>query len=217
MYGNPEIGFKMYPKEMGVKVFRASSEVYLTERFLQSYISDLQHTFTSSEGKAESYNETFVNSDEVNFFETFLLFNPHVGGHFDKKNSHDGAHDETVDGEISQMHELSRKALSAGYYNHQVFGEMKDRNIVSNEVFGPKINPTDPRKKLTYRDTIEAFMKSTDQKRRDELYKHDEEDCSIVCKKRGCGLVATCDGLWKLTHKICLFRGLNKYIFASDI
>ena len=91
MYGNPEIGFKMYPKEMGVKVFRASSEVYLTERFLQSYISDLQHTFTSSEGKAESYNETFVNSDEVNFFETFLLFNPHVGGHFDKK-THMTAH-----------------------------------------------------------------------------------------------------------------------------
>ena len=61
MYGNPEIGYKVYPNEMGGKVFRASSEVYLTERFLKSYISDLQHTFTSSEGKSESYNETFEN------------------------------------------------------------------------------------------------------------------------------------------------------------
>ena len=36
MYGNPEIGYKVYPNEMGGKVFRASSEVYLTERFLKS-------------------------------------------------------------------------------------------------------------------------------------------------------------------------------------
>ena len=36
MYGNPEIGYKVYPNKMGGKVFRASSEVYLTERFLKS-------------------------------------------------------------------------------------------------------------------------------------------------------------------------------------
>ena len=181
-----EIGYKVYPNKMGGKVFRAISEVYLTERFLKSYISDLQHTFTSSEGKSESYNETFENSDEVNFFETFLLFNPHVGGHFHKKNSNDGAHDDTDDGDdgqSSQMHELSWKSLSAGYYNHQVYNEMKDRNIAQTEVFGPKINPSDSRKQLTYKDSVEAFMRRIDEKRRDELYEHTDDDCSIACKK----------------------------------
>ena len=69
----------MYPKELGVKVFRASTLVYFDELFLLSYISELQHSFVSAEGKAESYNETFLNSDNVRYFNTFLFFNPEVG------------------------------------------------------------------------------------------------------------------------------------------
>ena len=57
----------MYPKELGVKVFRASTLVYFDELFLLSYISELQHSFVSAEGKAESYNETFLNSDNVRY------------------------------------------------------------------------------------------------------------------------------------------------------
>ena len=201
----------MYPKELSVKVFRGSSMVYLTEALVQSYISDLQHCFTSSEGKAESYNENFINSDQVRYFETFLLFNIEVGGHFTSRNDHDGASDETESSEISLMHELSRKALSAGYYNHQVYHEMVDRDIVGEEIFGPKIDPSDPRRKLSYKDTLEAFMKRTDEKRRNELYEHTPTDCSIACRKRGCGQVATCDGLWKITYKICMWEPKNPY------
>ena len=177
--------------------------VYLDETFVQLYISLLQHCFTSSEGMAEAYNEHVINSDKVRYFETFLMFNPEVGGHFSSKNEHDGACDETgsVETSQSQMHELSRKALSAGYYNHQVYHEMLDREIVESEIFGPMTNPTNPRQKLSLKDTLAGFMKRTDEKRRNELYQHTEEECSIACRKRGCGQVATCDGLWKLSYK----------------
>ena len=206
MFGNPEMGYKMYPKNLGVNVIRGSSEVFMTETFLQSYISYLQHTFASSEGAAESYNETFVNSDHVKYFKTFLLFNPDVGGHFVTRNNDSGTFDDKDESNPqndSQMHKLSRKALSAGYYNHQILQEMLERGTLGDEIFGPKLDPSNPRKQLTYKDSQEMFMKKTDLQRRDELYKHTEEDCSPACRKRGCGQVATADGLWKLSYKIC--------------
>ena len=215
MYGNPEIGYKLYPRNLGVDAIRASSEVYLTETFVQSHISHLQHSFVSAESGAESYNENFVNSAQVKYFESYLMFNPAVGGHFATKNKDLGTFDD--DGELnpldgsSQMHELSRKALSAGYYNHQVLHEMLERGTLEDEIFGPKMDPSDPRKRLTYRDTLEMFMLQTDQQRRNELYKHTADDCSPACRKRGCGQVATADGLWKLSYKICMWEPKNPY------
>ena len=117
MYGNSDLGYKMYPKKMGVKVVRASSMVYLTEEFLKSYINELQHSFVSSEGKCESYNKTFIDSEETQVFKTFLQFNPEVGRRFQSKNNHDGCSDEDEGEGLSQMHELGRKMLSAGFYN----------------------------------------------------------------------------------------------------
>ena len=203
----------MYPVELGVKVVRASSLVYLTETLVQAYISDLQHCFVSAESKAEAYNERFVNreKEKVRYFETFLLFHPEVGRRFQSKNVQDGTCDETVESETSQMHELGRKMLSAGYYNHQVYNEMVDRNSVSTEIFVPKTDPLDQRKTLTFKESLEQFMKKTDEQRRNELYKHTDEDCSTACKKRGCGQVATADGLWKLTYKICMYEPKHPY------
>ena len=114
----------------------------MTETFLQSYISHLQHTFVSSEGEAESYNENFVNSDQVKYFKTFLMFNPHVGGRFVTKNSDLGTFDDeeghNPQVENSQMYELSRKALSAGYYNDQILQEMSERGTIRERNFWPK-------------------------------------------------------------------------------
>ena len=201
----------MYPQELDVKVVRASTYVYLTKSLLQSYISDLQHCFVSAEGKAESYNEHFLKSDNVQYFKTFLLFHPEVGNHFHSRNVQDGTPDESLSNETSQMHELGRRMLSAGYYNHQVYCEMMDRNVVSASIFGPKVNPLDQRKKVTFKESLEEFMKKVDEQRRDELYEHTDDDCSIACKKRGCGQVATADGLWKLSYKICMFEPKNTY------
>ena len=211
MYGNSDLGYKMYPKKMGVKVVRASSMVYLTEKFLKSYIDELQHSFVSSEGKCESYNETFLDSEETQVFKTFLHFNPEVGRRFQSKNNHDGCSDKDEGEGLSQMHELGRKMLSAGFYNHQVYSEMVDRGLVETEIFGPRINPSNSRQKLTYQDTLEHFMQKVDELSRNELYEHTENDCSKACKQRGCGNVATVDGLWKLTYKICMYEPKHNY------
>ena len=47
--------------------------------------------------------------------------------------------------------------------------------------------------------------------RTNELYTHTKEQCSLDCKKRGCGRVASIDGNWKLTYKICLWIPTKGY------
>ena len=58
-YGNPDYGYRRYSKELNVSIFQGSDEVFFTSRLIESYSSELQHCWTSIEGKAEAYNETF--------------------------------------------------------------------------------------------------------------------------------------------------------------
>ena len=79
---------------------------------------------------------------------------------------------------------------------------MVERNIVKETIFGPKLNPDNNKKALTYKETVDNFMRNVDDLRKNELYKHDEGDCSKDCLKRWCGSVAVGDGNWKLTDVI---------------
>ena len=88
-YENPDIGFKKYPPGMKVKVTRSSTEEYCTDILLQSYKSELQHSFTSVEGKAESYNEIWRSTDKLKKCKLFLKFHPEVGNHFKSKKEKD--------------------------------------------------------------------------------------------------------------------------------
>ena len=120
-----------------------------------------------------------------------------------KSNEHD--FDDETEPENTQMHELSRKSLSQGFFNYQVKEEMKEREITDDFTFGPKVNPNNSKERIDYKQSIDDFMQEVDKQRTEELYKHSESDCSIDCKKRGCGLVASVDGLWKLSYKICMW------------
>ena len=54
------MGYQFYKPELGVKVVRASNEVYYEKLAVKSYLADLQHTWMSAIGKAEAYNAIFV-------------------------------------------------------------------------------------------------------------------------------------------------------------
>ena len=170
-YGNPDIGFKKYPLGMKIKVTRSSTEVYCTDILLQSYKSELQHSFTSVEGKAESYNELWRSTERFDFFKMFLKFHPQVGKHFDsKKDKAKGevdVEDENNDSNVgNKMHELKRKSLSSAFFNFEVYNEMVERNIVKQTIFGPKINPDNNKENLTYKETVENFMRNVDDLRK---------------------------------------------------
>ena len=180
-----------------------------------------QHSFTTAESKCEAYNDLFRGTEKEDFFKDFLSFNPEVGGHFETKARM--AEDEVIDGEDNEekkneaskvrstMHELGRKNLSSGYYNHEVYCEMAERCTIDSVIFGPKIDPADTKRKISYKESIEAYMKAVDELRKNELYEHTSDDCSEACRKRGCGQVASVDGNWKLNYRICFWSPQNKY------
>ena len=70
---------------MKVKVTRSRREVYCTHILLQSYKSELQHSFTSVEGEAESYNKIWRSTDKLKKIKLFMKFHPEVGKHFKSK------------------------------------------------------------------------------------------------------------------------------------
>ena len=215
-YGNPDIGLKKYPPAMKIEVTRSSTEVYCTDILLQSYKSELQHSFTSVEGKAESYNELWRSTDRLDFFMLFLKFHPDVGKHFDSRKTREPMEDDDED-EVNEhgnkMHELKRKSLSSAFFNFEVYNEMIEREIVEQTIFGPKTNPENTKEKITFKESIDNFMKNVDDLRKKELYQHSERDCSKDCKTRGCGSVAVADGNWKLTHVIRVAK--RKIIITS--
>ena len=101
---------------------KASNEVYLERKFMESYICSLQHGWMSMEGQAESYNDLWWNSHKVEIIRRFLDENPSIGRHFDKRIAskdddevefdEDGEGKPKSRGESSGMQELHRKSLS---------------------------------------------------------------------------------------------------------
>ena len=151
-YGNSKMGFKKYKDP---KIFRSSGEELFTKDFLENYMSDLHINFTSSEGRAESYNMFHRGKEKHRFFEKFISANPNTGGHFKTRSS---ASDEIIDGEDkdaeqvdteeeeeegerSTMHLLGRRNLSSGFYNHEMVCELAERGRLEEAIFGPKESP----------------------------------------------------------------------------
>ena len=66
------------------------------------------------------------------------------------------------------MHELHRKSLSSAVYNHEIFEELKERGKVSTVTFGPK--ETHQKAHLSFKETVESFLKKVDERRTEEQY-----------------------------------------------
>ena len=129
------LGFKKYKD---AEIIRSSGEELFTKEFLENYMHDLHINFTSSEGRAESYNMFNRGKEKHRFFEKFISANPDTGGHFKTRSS---ASDEIIDGEDkereeldtveeeegerSTMHLLGRRNLSSGFNNHELVCELK--------------------------------------------------------------------------------------------
>ena len=176
----------------------------------------LQHCFTSAEGMCEAYNEMYRDGPKAKFFKDFLSVNKNVGGHFRRKDEEliEDRNEEEVEEETgekvdrgaellrSNMHLAHRKNLSMAFYCHEIVKEMKERGHTETTIFGPRDDPQDARKKISYKESFEEYMRTVDSLRRNELYAHPSSDCSSECAKRGCGRVASIDGNWKLNYKV---------------
>ena len=196
-YGNKTMGFKKYDNS---EIVRSTGEELFTREFLRAYMNDLLINFTSSEGRAESYNLSQRGSERQKFFEQFISANPGSGGHFQRRLANsDDIFDEEDAAELSEepqkdncpekstMHLLGRKNLSTGFYNHELICELEERGQLQNSFFGPKADPKDESKSISYKASIEQMMKEIETVRREELYTHKE--CAEACRSRGCGQV----------------------------
>ena len=126
-------GYKYYPTSYGVKVTRASGEVYYTTISVKGYFSELLHGWLSAEMKAEAYNETHRNTEKEG-----KNLNPTKGVHFNKKRKEEKSDDfcsnDDLDdieehndtgtqydkGTISRMWEMRRKSLKQVFYNYEM-------------------------------------------------------------------------------------------------
>jgi hypothetical protein len=94
---------------------------------MESYLCNLQHSWMSMEGQAESYNDLWWDSHKVEMIRRFLDRNPAIGKHFDKKiltvdideielplddNLNENEGKASGKGIFSGMQELHRKSLS---------------------------------------------------------------------------------------------------------
>ena len=82
----------------------------------------------------------------------------------------------------SSMHQMMKSNLRAAYYGHEIYSEMAERGHVESEIFGPYSDPSNPSVKISYKKSADAYMRKIDNLRRNELYKHDEDDCSEGCR-----------------------------------
>ena len=73
--------------------------------------------------------------------------------------------------------------------------ELYERGKTDEYYFGPMVDNLS--QKVSFKESIDQFMAEIDEIRKMTLYSHD--DCSDSCKRRGCGMVASVDGLWKLS------------------
>ena len=217
MFGNPHTGFKFYGSDLNVDIIRGSDEQYFTSRFLAGYMFDLLHSFTSIEGRTEAFNQLLRDTEKSEYFQNFIANNPAIGGHFNSKEEKqsieaicDQDQDEEEDQreERSAMHELHKPTMRTAFYNHEIRCELEERGILDSWTFGPKENEKDGFKKMSYRESLEVFMEQVDVWRRGEIYPHDEADCSMDCKARGCQQAVVVDGCWKLAYRVSVLLQL---------
>ena len=201
-YGNPVTGYKFYAENLGVSVEEGSSEVYFDSLLVKSHMAELQHGWMSAIAKAESYNETFLETAKVESFKLFLKYNPQVGVHFKKKSK--GAENELEDEDLNKMFEMKRKSLSTVLVRSEIKREVIERGL--DLILGPKEQNG---KNISYKDSVNEFMVQVDELRRTEVYPH--ENCSKACADRGCKWVLAVDGLWKLRFKICMWNTEHSY------
>ena len=202
-YGNPVTGYKFYAENLGVSVEEGSSEVYFDSLLVKSHMAELQHGWMSAIAKAESYNETFLETAKVESFKLFLKYNPQVGVHFRKKSK--GAENELEEDEdLNKMFEMKRKSLSTVLVRSEIKREVIERGL--DLLLGPKEQNG---KNISYKDSVNEFMVKVDELRRKEVYPH--ENCSKACADRGCKWVLAVDGLWKLRFKICMWNTEHSY------
>lgn len=71
---------------------------------------------------------------------------------------------------------MTRKQATNAYFNGELVNELKERNIVTTTV-------------LSKEKSREDVMKDIDSLRRNELYLHDESDCSEKCQQKGIRLL----------------------------
>ena len=83
------------------------------------------------------------------------------------------------------MHELHRKSLTSAVYNHEIYGELLERNKLTNVTLGPKLSRENVR--ISFKSSVETILKKVDDWRTDEIYEH-----------------SVCAGFAQLTLKICL-------------
>lgn len=109
MWGNPDMGFKFYPAECGVSVFRCSPEAYCHKTFVANYMSSLQYSFVSALGRCAAYNADHRNSKRVQFFKQFIMHNPATGGAHKRRPFHrdtkEGGEEEEEDEEEDEEEE----------------------------------------------------------------------------------------------------------------
>ena len=167
-FGNSTMGFKKYKD---AEIIRSSGEELFTKEFLENYMNDLHINFTSSKGRAESYNMFNRGKEKHRFFEKFISANPDLGGRFKNGSS---ASDEIIngedkdaeeldtaeeeEGERSTMHLLGRRNLSSGINNHELVCELKEKGKLEEAIFGPKESPEDEKKTVTFKESIEGRL-----------------------------------------------------------
>jgi hypothetical protein len=173
---------------------------------MKSHVAELQHGWMSSVAKAESYNETFLDTEKVSNFKSFLKCNPDVGNHFNRKMKENDADDKDDD---CRMYEMKRKSLTRAFLTHEMISELQERNL-NHETFGPKISENSH---ITFMNSADSFMQKVDNLRKSEIYSHDK--CSKACADRGCKWVMSADGNWKLRYAICMWD--TQYSYPTEL
>ena len=86
---------------------------------------------------------------------------------------------------------MTRKNATSVYFTGELENEVRERELP--EVFISKTR------------TREDVMREIDCIRKTELYEHKEEDCSPLCKSKGCSNLRVIDSCWKVCMCHCMF------------
>uniref|UniRef100_A0A8W8P019 Uncharacterized protein n=1 Tax=Magallana gigas TaxID=29159 RepID=A0A8W8P019_MAGGI len=86
---------------------------------------------------------------------------------------------------------MTRKNVAAVYFTEELENEIQERAL--QHIFISKTR------------TREDVMKGIHCLRKKELYEHKEEDCSPLCKSKGCSNLRVIDSCWKVCMCHCMF------------